>query len=423
MLKVGVIGFGGGSALIPVIEREVVGRPGGVDEPTFTQDTVIANITPGALPTKLAALTGIQVGGPLTAVLAAILVSLPGAALTVALLAFFAALGPGGIRVLEFASIGISGFILYLLYRYVAKVLRGRNLAYALIALAAFVLTGSERVLVLVTDVTGARLPELPELSALQLVVLAIVVIAVVSAVQRRRRGREAPEGGAPADPRPVLVAAALAMALVAVAVVTAVVLGPDPGALLGLVTFSTLSSFGGGEAYTGVADGFFVSSGLVEETVFYGQIVPVSNALPGPTLIKLASGISYAVGVGLGGTALGVVLAVAAFLASTGVCTAIALGLLAGYGRARHSLFVRNLGDFILPVICGLLASTAVSIVHSALRIAGGAGVPGALGIVGVLALAVVAALVHRTGRVPDIGIILAGGALSLALLLAVQG
>ncbi len=40
MLKVGVIGFGGGSALIPVLERELVGRRGGLDERAVLGDPV-----------------------------------------------------------------------------------------------------------------------------------------------------------------------------------------------------------------------------------------------------------------------------------------------------------------------------------------------------------------------------------------------
>ena len=58
MLRVGTIGFGGGSALIPVIEKEIVHRRGLLDDPTFTAHTVIANITPGALPVKLGAYKG-----------------------------------------------------------------------------------------------------------------------------------------------------------------------------------------------------------------------------------------------------------------------------------------------------------------------------------------------------------------------------
>src|SRR5665647_3521740 len=82
MLKVGVIGFGGGSALIPVMEKELVTPRGELSEKSFVQSTVIANITPGALPVKLAALSGIQLGGPVLATLSALLVALPGTAVT-----------------------------------------------------------------------------------------------------------------------------------------------------------------------------------------------------------------------------------------------------------------------------------------------------------------------------------------------------
>ncbi len=57
MLKLGTIGFGGGSAMIPVFERELVHNRALLDEDTFVRHTVIANVTPGGLPTKLAALS------------------------------------------------------------------------------------------------------------------------------------------------------------------------------------------------------------------------------------------------------------------------------------------------------------------------------------------------------------------------------
>ena len=49
MLKIGFIGFGGGSALIPVIEEEVVEKDKIVSEEEFNDDVMIASITPGAL--------------------------------------------------------------------------------------------------------------------------------------------------------------------------------------------------------------------------------------------------------------------------------------------------------------------------------------------------------------------------------------
>ena len=76
MLKVGVIGFGGGSALIPVLEKELV-DPRRLREDEFVQDTVIANITPGALPVKIAALAGTQLSGSMAAAAGGLAIAVP----------------------------------------------------------------------------------------------------------------------------------------------------------------------------------------------------------------------------------------------------------------------------------------------------------------------------------------------------------
>ena len=62
-LKIGFIGFGGGSALIPVVERELVSEKKEMDPETYTRHTIVANITPGALPVKLGATCGHELGG------------------------------------------------------------------------------------------------------------------------------------------------------------------------------------------------------------------------------------------------------------------------------------------------------------------------------------------------------------------------
>ncbi|MER3390848.1 MAG: chromate transporter [Microcella sp.] len=428
MAKVGVIGFGGGSALIPVLERELV-RPGQLRETEFVQDTVIANITPGALPVKIAALSGTQLRGTAAATSGAIAVALPGAFATVSLLALFSALGPGAISVVEFASLGISAFILYLLAHYTVKVLApgGRvRMAGVVIAVVAFLLSGAGRAITLVSDAAGTEEPvSLPELSALGLVLVSLAAIALVtlwqllrgtgSVVADAQSGNEMPIGTRRA------LRGALAMVVLSVAGFgIAFVAAPEPSTLsfLGLVLVSTVSSFGGGEAYVGVADGFFVATGLVNSSLFYGQIVPVANALPGPILVKIAAGVAYGVGASSGSALTGVALALAAFLITVGSCSAIALLLLAGYNRARNSLFVRNISAYILPVICGLLASTSLSLLHASAGIAEGAGVPAVVAILGSTALALLVPLIHRLARVPDILLIVAFGALSLTLL-----
>ena len=214
--------------------------------------------------------------------------------------------------------------------------------------------------------------------------------------------------------------AAGLVAALVVIGVGLALVVvpGAETAGFLGLILVSTVSSFGGGEAYVGVADGFFVASGIVESSVFYGQIVPVANALPGPILVKIAAGVAYTVGAESGSTAAGVVLAVAALLITVGSCCAVALLLLAGYDRARDSIFVRNISAYILPVICGLLASTSVSLLHASAGIAEGAGIAPVWAVVGSVALALTVPFIHRLATVPDIVLILVFGGASLALL-----
>ena len=124
MMKLGSIGFGGGSAMIPVFEKELVQDRGVLDDETFVRHTVIANVTPGGLPTKLAALSGFHVGGTWTAVLSSIVAGLPGTILAVGIVAFFGVLGPDAIRWVEYAAVGISAFIIVLLVEYIAKVWR-----------------------------------------------------------------------------------------------------------------------------------------------------------------------------------------------------------------------------------------------------------------------------------------------------------
>ena len=145
---------------------------------------------------------------------------------------------------------------------------------------------------------------------------------------------------------------------------------------------------------------------------------MPVANALPGPILVKIAAGVSYSVGLEAGSMLSGIVFALAAFLITAASCSAIALLLLAGYDRARDSIFVRNISAYILPVICGLLASTSVSLLHASAGIAEDAGVAPLWAIAGSIALAALVPAIHRLVRVPDILLIIAFGAVSLALL-----
>ena len=87
MLRIGAIGFGGGNALIPVIEKEVVENGKLVTKRAYDEDVVAACITPGALPVEIAAGIGQRLGGHAGMLVASSMMALPGALLTILILA------------------------------------------------------------------------------------------------------------------------------------------------------------------------------------------------------------------------------------------------------------------------------------------------------------------------------------------------
>ena len=118
MFKIGCIGFGGGTALVPVIESKVVYEKRLVNKEEYTKDVIVANITPGALPVEVAAGVGRKVCGMPGMLLSALLMGLPGTFLTVLLLIL---INSSGMRVLQqilFASAGVTAYIIYMLIMY-----------------------------------------------------------------------------------------------------------------------------------------------------------------------------------------------------------------------------------------------------------------------------------------------------------------
>lgn len=427
MLKVGVIGFGGGSALIPLMDDELVARRRSMDDATFTRQTVVASITPGALPVKLAGLAGLQISGARLALAMAVTVALPGTVMTIAALAAVSAGGEAAMSYIAYASVGITAFIIALLAHYIGKVMasetrrRDRAVA-ALIAVSAFLVTGATETVTTSGHLIGRRWEiSLPHLNAVQVVVGALVLISVWALLKGRKSVHlPRPSSVRRRDPR-FARSAALFFAAAVVAVIAAIVAaGPEVLTLLGLVGGSTLTSFGGGEAYVGVADGFFVSNGYVDSTVFYSQLVPIANALPGPILVKLASGIGYAAVSPTHGELAGWVVAGAAGLLAVAACTGVAVLAMGAYERASDSPVIRAIGRYVLPVICGLLATTSAAMLNASATVASTAGVSPApvlwLSIVGVGAVA----WLRRRGTVHDVVLLGACGLASLAGLLA---
>lgn len=422
MVTAGTIGFGGGSALIPVMERLTVDR-GLLDPSVFTRHVVVANITPGALPVKLGAAAGFNRGGLRLSVAAALLIALPGMLATLLLLAGISALGEAGLTVLNYASVGISAFIIALLAGYVIKVHRqaGRRWPkFLAVTIATAAVMGANTIAAVVGRLIGVPIDlELPQLSALQVIVGSLVLISLAAMIKVKGQTR-AVVRAEPQRMRRVWAATAVFGGLVLLGLAGfAAVAGWEGLSFGGLLLLSTVTSFGGGEAYIGVADGFFVQSGLLARGEFYTQLVPIANALPGPILIKVGSGSSY-----LFGGAFGVwqawLLGAAGMLVTVGGCCGLAMPILGLYAQVREHPVVVGIGRYILPVICGLLVSVAATMIDVSVGVMEGAGVPTAISAWLMVAASALLTVLHVRRALPDLALLGIAGALSVVALLA---
>lgn len=75
-VKIGFVSFGGGYAMIPVIEYEVQ-RHGWLTTPQFTDVIALAGMSPGPLATNAAVFVGFKTAGLLGAIIAGVGISLP----------------------------------------------------------------------------------------------------------------------------------------------------------------------------------------------------------------------------------------------------------------------------------------------------------------------------------------------------------
>ncbi|WP_010262257.1 chromate transporter [Treponema primitia] len=77
-LKLGVLTFGGGYAMIPVVERELIKKKGWTTMDEVMNYYTIAQVTPGIIAVNLSTFIGYKQKGPLGGVLATIGFVLPG---------------------------------------------------------------------------------------------------------------------------------------------------------------------------------------------------------------------------------------------------------------------------------------------------------------------------------------------------------
>ncbi|WIX35053.1 chromate transporter [Salinicola sp. JS01] len=88
-LRVGLLGFGGGPSMIPLVRAEVVTRYAWMDDAEFGDVLAIGNTLPGPIATKMAGYIGYRVGGLGGCVIAVLAQILPCIVAMVALLGLF----------------------------------------------------------------------------------------------------------------------------------------------------------------------------------------------------------------------------------------------------------------------------------------------------------------------------------------------
>ncbi len=416
MLKVGVIGFGGGNALIPVIQQEVVDERELITKEEYEKDIVAATLTPGALPVEIASGVGKKAAGIRGMVLGGTAMAFPGAFFTVLLMAGMNMVSKNVLVQIQYASIGITAFIMCLLTEYIRGTFEHyagtRNLWKALMVTAAvFLLTAGKNIYkifqidatpffsismidmlviaffgILVTDCKFTWQNLIPAGIVSFIYILCVgkagiihndivtwtirgvmLILAVYSLKKSRRK-----KGRRKRTVMKRIVKESLVWILFAVLLsVPALIwfrLHTTSFAISGLA--SSLISFGGGDAYLTIADGLFVPDYISEQT-FYNNLVLIVNVLPGSILCKTLSGIGYAYGITLGAGHLQ-----AGFMALTGFACSVAASC-GVFGVIYHlyeyfesvEIFI-NIKKSIKVIVSGMLITVMTGLLQTSMVI-----------------------------------------------------
>ena len=425
IFKIGVVGFGGGTALIPVIEREVVEDQKIVEKSEYDKDVIVASITPGALPVEIATGLGKRAYGAKGMALAAFLMAFPGVLMTVLMLSVLSKVDEKLFVQIECLSIGLTAFISCLLTQYAVKSMQeakkesvkrfGRAF---IIMIAVFILSCGKSVY----NILGIKETPVFGLSTVQVlgiaffgifythcrfnikntlvsgitIILYILCVGKAGIIQNiyletglkifmfilaihglyvctrygMSKGKRSEEELEKAGHR--LTAAGFSKEMITwllfiiILSIPAFIITKDTWIYLFRGFASSIISFGGGDTYLSVADGMFVSTGMIKENEFYSQLVSIVNVLPGSILCKTLAGIGYFIGFDIDGSVLqGYAVALAGFacsVAASGIVFCIIYYL---YEKFEGIAVFKLIGRWIRPIIAGLLLNVMVSMIY----------------------------------------------------------
>ena len=475
-LKVGTIGFGGGAALIPVIETELVENKKWITREKFDVSVAVSTISPASLPVSLCSIWDSRYS-----LISAYSYALPGPLIYLILLTGFTYIGEIGAMYLRFTSVGLIAFVLFLLCRFIRKnylrgVEQGIKKQYLIIMIAAFLLTNGNNMRRLAWTLFALDLQTpLFSIDIIYLILLLLffvgftgssksvikysyaVLLAVFFALAAGRRGvlnewmlplvivmlvsvtvsivydivtnREKPVTNTQEKPykfdyrplRNLLLFIAVSIALVVL--VFAVSGDSNVWTFAAAVVTSSLSSFGGGEVYIGISEAFFVHTGFIPEINYSTHILGIANSMPGPVLCAIVTGVGYTYGSVNYGVGFGWMFGVLGWALAVAATAFGALTLYICYEFVREKARLRMIIRYIMPVVCGMLMTTALSLLRQAMSVFTiiDQNVNPFLCTGIVLAITLLMFFLHKKFRVNDIALLLTGGVGTLGVMSAI--
>ena len=384
MFKIGCIGFGGGSALIPVLEREFIGTDETHEKldtkENFDKDILIASLTPGALPVELASSLGWRNFGAKGMILGAVFMALPGVAASLLLLTVLSRFRERIGGIMDLLTTLVSFFIIFLIIRYIRKVCRQcraisrRFYRRAIVVMISVFALSCGKYLYRLLGIDGQPPIVLSTLHILVFSLIAIIVINVIRGLKNTRGKHQTfmpPALSAAGSSSDLLVWIMFLVTLAIPGMILALRFN-----LIGYLSFlargiiSVLMSFGGGDAYLAVADGLFVESAIVSSEAFYGDIVAVANILPGSILCKALTAIGYYYGISVTGSLLcGLAFALGGFGCSVSISCLVFGIIFHLYERFSGFRSMQTISHYIGPIICGLLGTVSLALLVPVFR------------------------------------------------------
>jgi len=467
-LKIGAIGFGGGAALLPIFERELVENRQWMDKRQFDMTAAVASITPASLPVALCAIWDARYS-----IISAFAYAIPGPLIYLVLLTGFSYIGEAGTKYLQFTSVGLIAFVLFLICRFIKKnflfsVKSGIKTQYIFIMAAAFLLTGGtvlRRIALMLFEI-DLSVP-LFSVNMLTLMIMTFFIIIFIGGSKSKIKlciafipaGLYALSNGKAGVLQqwsfPILISMIvlasssvvydviqskegktekkqfkfdykpfrnlLLFVLIAAAFLAAshvVSREADVWDYSNKVVSSSLTSFGGGEVYIGISEATFVQTGFISEQIFNTQIIGVANILPGPILVNIITGVGYTYGNATNGVGCGWLIGILGLVLAVMITAVGALPLSVFFEALKDSSRLLMIIKYIMSAVCGMLVSTALSLLLQSSSVLTGIGANVFLSIGIVFAILFVMMFLHLKFRLNDLLLLLISGGGTLAVL-----